>query len=180
MAKFDTSNLIKKFRTGIDAALGVSPAGEKLERLLTLRNEVKTEFANLASQGKGQRAGLVAAMLAGAAIFSFAVALAGHIAIPALVLMVASGGSTFISAIALHWKSETARDRVGCDADLLVAKINREVLDTATAHPQEAMQSKKFQQALTGEFNTFAMVNEVYASQGRRLNMPSAALQLAG
>lgn len=150
----------------IDGALRMEGVTDRLETLLSVKEEADTSFSKIENREATQGIAAIVAVVVGD--------LALLLAAPGPVLFVAI--LTIAGIAGYSYKTVSNSNATAAAAKKLKSTIDTEVSNLAAAHPQEAVKSPRFQKGLKERFNLLS-AGEPELTQLRALLAPACAIQ---
>lgn len=147
----------------IDGALRMEGVTDRLETLLSVKEEADTSFSKIENREAAQGIAAIVAVVVGD--------LALLLAAPGPVLFVA-----ILTIAGYSYKTVSNSNATAAAAKKLKSTIDTEVSNLAAAHPQEAVKSPRFQKGLKERFNLLS-AGEPELTQLRALLAPACAIQ---
>lgn len=147
----------------IDGALRMEGVTDRLETLLSVKEEADTSFSKIENREATQGIAAIVAVVVGD--------LALLLAAPGPVLFVA-----ILTIAGYSYKTVSNSNATAAAAKKLKSTIDTEVSNLAAAHPQEAVKSPRFQKGLKERFNLLS-AGEPELTQLRALLAPACAIQ---
>lgn len=147
----------------IDGALRMEGVTDRLETLLSVKEEADTSFSKIENREAAQGIAAIVAVVVGD--------LALLLAAPGPVLFVA-----ILTIAGYSYKTVSNSNATAAAAKKLKSTIDTKLSNLAAAHPQEAVKSPRFQKGLKERFNLLS-AGEPELTQLRALLAPACAIQ---